>query len=152
MSENMWWMLLSGLSLANLLTYQPMPERGALLLQIENVSEVKGSLRIAVYDRSEVFMNEAESRWGEVVRILRSGACEITVPDLPFGQYAVVVHHDLNDNRKLDKNLLGIPSEPYAFSNDPDVKWRPPHFEEVSFAFVENGQHQRLYLRRWGER
>ena len=34
------------------------------------------------------------------------------------GNYAIAVFHDLNGNGKLDRNLIGLPSEPYGFSND----------------------------------
>lgn len=39
--------------------------------------------------------------------------------DLAFGDYALVVHHDVNGNGngEIDHNLFGLPSEPLGFSN-----------------------------------
>ena len=37
--------------------------------------------------------------------------------DLPPGEYAAVAFQDVNGNGILDKNFLGIPKEPYGFSN-----------------------------------
>jgi uncharacterized protein (DUF2141 family) len=34
---------------------------------------------------------------------------EITVPDLPAGDYAVVALHDENTNKHLDCDWLGVP-------------------------------------------
>ena len=51
---------------------------------------------------------------------------------LPEGVYAVQVMHDENDNDKLDTNFLGIPSEGYGFSNNPQVMRRAT-FEEARF-------------------
>ena len=48
------------------------------------------------------------------------------------GNYAVQVMHDENDNNKLDTNFLGIPSEGYGFSNNPNVM-RRAHFDEARF-------------------
>ena len=38
--------------------------------------------------------------------------------------------HDENDNNQLDTNFLGIPSEGYGFSNNPNVM-RRAHFDEA---------------------
>jgi uncharacterized protein (DUF2141 family) len=51
---------------------------------------------------------------------------------LPPGWYAVSVVHDQNNNAKLDKNFLGIPNEPYGFSNNPSSLGKPS-FEGVKF-------------------
>ena len=37
---------------------------------------------------------------------------------VPPGAYAVAVFQDENGNGRLDRNPLGLPTEPYAFSND----------------------------------
>ena len=148
----MWWLLLSGLCLTQWTTSRDLPEKGDLIVRVENISKKKGSLRFALYDRSEGFMDEENCVQGKRIEVAKAGVFELVFPKVPYGQYALVVHHDQNDNQKLDKNLLGIPTEPYAFSNDPDVKWRPPRFHEVAFAFTETGQVLTVYLRRWGER
>jgi len=56
---------------------------------------------------------------------------------LPPGDYAVVVTQDVNDNGKLDTNFIGLPTEPYAFSNNVHPTLRPPHFEECKVAIAE---------------
>ena len=35
---------------------------------------------------------------------------------------------------KLDTNFLGIPKEPYGFSNEKKGRFGPPKFKEVSFT------------------
>lgn len=37
--------------------------------------------------------------------------------DLPAGEYLFSFYHDINNNGKLDTNFLGIPKEPFGFSN-----------------------------------
>lgn len=48
---------------------------------------------------------------------------------------AVSAHHDKNTNDKLDKNPLGIPTEPYGFSQNPKRGFGPPSFEEALFEY-----------------
>jgi acyl-CoA reductase-like NAD-dependent aldehyde dehydrogenase/uncharacterized protein (DUF2141 family) len=60
--------------------------------------------------------------------------------DLPPGIYAVTVYEDLNSNRKLDHNLIGIPREPVGVSNNPPPRFGPPHFDECSFHLGDTAQ------------
>jgi uncharacterized protein (DUF2141 family) len=41
-----------------------------------------------------------------------------TFRNVPAGPIAVAVYQDVNGDGQLNRNLLGIPSEPYGFSND----------------------------------
>ena len=60
--------------------------------------------------------------------------------DLPPGTYAVSVYEDLNGNRKLDRNMLGIPREPVGVSNNPPTHLGPPRFIECSFRVGASAQ------------
>lgn len=51
---------------------------------------------------------------------------------LPAGTYAIGAFHDANANGKLD-TMMGIPREGFAFSRNPAIKTRAPHFNEASF-------------------
>lgn len=51
---------------------------------------------------------------------------------VPPGTYAVAAFHDANRNGKLD-TMLGLPREGFAFSRNPKMHARAPHFNEVSF-------------------
>jgi len=55
----------------------------------------------------------------------------------------------VNNNGQLDKNYLGIPIEPYAFSNNPKVKWRSPTFTETQVELDEAQKDLSVELKRW---
>ncbi|MDJ0722282.1 MAG: DUF2141 domain-containing protein [Desulfobacterales bacterium] len=59
--------------------------------------------------------------------------------DIPPGRYAVAVFQDTNSDDRLNKNLLGIPREPYGFSKNIFGRFGPPDFEDVAFE-VTSGQ------------
>ncbi len=50
------------------------------------------------------------------------------------GRYGIVVFHDKNGNQRLDRNFLGIPSEPYCFSKDAKGGMGPPSFADAAIA------------------
>ncbi len=53
---------------------------------------------------------------------------------------AIALLQDLNNNGKLDTNLLGIPKEPYAFSNNIKPVFSAPKFQQYSFEFAKENQ------------
>jgi uncharacterized protein (DUF2141 family) len=53
--------------------------------------------------------------------------------DLPEGSYAVSVGHDLNGNRRVDTNLIGLPIEQWGVSNNARPTLRAPRFDEAAF-------------------
>jgi uncharacterized protein (DUF2141 family) len=48
----------------------------------------------------------------------RRGTVELRIRGVRPGPYAIAVFHDLNGNGRLDRNVIGLPGEPYGFSND----------------------------------
>jgi uncharacterized protein (DUF2141 family) len=61
----------------------------------------------------------------------RSDASRFAFTDVPPGTYAVAVFQDLNGNGRLDRTPLGLPLEPYGFSNDAG-RLRRPNFTAAS--------------------
>ncbi|MBK7870897.1 MAG: DUF2141 domain-containing protein [Saprospiraceae bacterium] len=121
--------------------------KGTLTLIVKNVEAANGALHIAIYESESQFLKKAAI--GKVIPVISTTNCEIPIPELPFGKYAIAVFHDLNENGKLDKNSFGIPTEPYAFSNNPAVKWRSPTFAETLIEFGESQKNIALELKRW---
>lgn len=58
----------------------------------------------------------------------------LTFPGFNAGTYALVVIHDENKNKKMDKNFLGIPKEGFGFSNNPKVGLSAPSYEKATFT------------------
>ncbi len=122
---------------------------GTLSLIVKNVEAEQGSLYIAIYQDESAFLKEGQDLVNKIVPVSSKPNCTIPIPQLPFGSYAIAIFHDLNDNGKLDKNALGIPTEPYAFSNNPSVKWRSPTFAETLIKFGESRKEIVMELKRW---
>ncbi len=96
-----------------------------------------GTLRLALCPDASAYDNEKGCRLAQ--EAVGSSPVTITFTDIPEGQYAIKAFHDVNDNGKLDTNWLGIPTEPYGFSNDVMGTFGPPSFQEASFE-VKGGE------------
>ena len=59
--------------------------------------------------------------------------------DIPAGEYALLVYYDENDNLEIDKNFIGIPTEPLGFSNNYKPKG-PPSYSRAAFTLEQDEQ------------
>lgn len=62
------------------------------------------------------------------VTISADRTADLVLTDIPPGDYGVVALHDENRNRKLDRNLIGLPKEGFGFANNPHVGLSAPPF------------------------
>jgi len=63
-----------------------------------------------------------------------SGPVVARFENLPAGDYAMRAFHDLNGNGQMDTNPFGMPTEPYAFSNNARGNMGPASWERARFA------------------
>ena len=96
-------------------------------VEITFISQKEGGLiNIALYDLKNDFMEEEalSQSWPFKKDSL---IVKITVPNKPF---AITSFHDLDGNQQLNTNWMGIPIEPYGFSNNARGMMGPPDFED----------------------
>lgn len=58
--------------------------------------------------------------------------------ELASGKYAIAVFHDVNNNKDLDTNAMGLPQEKYGFSNDARGLFGPPDLKDQLFSLSED--------------
>lgn len=120
-----------------------------LNISFTNIKEAKGNLYIGIYNSEADFMKEEEVCFKKIIPVTATGSFSLDVPELKPGTYAVSCFHDLNNNGKLDTNFLGIPSEPYGFSNNARPKFRAPRWEEARFELRDGGSRISIRLEKW---
>lgn len=122
-------------------------QQSQIHLIIDQLEPAQGDLHLAIYSQKD-FLEEAGILKGLILPI-RQSTITCTLPPLPYGTYAIAVFHDLNGNGQLDKNSLGVPTEPYGFSNDVRSKWRAPSFSEAAIRVELPALRLRLRVRHW---
>jgi uncharacterized protein (DUF2141 family) len=116
----------------------------SLDVSVENVRYDKGHILVAVCPAQDFltarcpFVGSAPASRGLV---------EVRVPNIPPGTYAVQVFQDENDNPKIDRNFLGLPTEGMGFSNDAPFRFGPPTFKDAAIIVGPNGAQTELRLR-----
>lgn len=107
-----------------------------LAIRIDGVAGADGDIKVAVYNSAETFPGKPLR--GAVAQA-HEGTVQLTVAGLPAGDYASVVFHDANNNGKMDRNEMGVPTEDYAFSNNAMGKRGVPRFEDARIVLPESG-------------
>ena len=126
-------LLLGGSSL--LLASTEEPKKGhQLRLEVDGMTETKGNLLIAIFDKEENYLVKAYTYRSVPVDSLVKHT-EITLPE---GRYVVSLFHDANGNNQLDTGEYGIPLEKYGFSNNARGEMGPPSFKDASFDLKAN--------------
>ena len=100
-----------------------------LTLTFETGAET-GTIMVALYDAEAAYEGGAQTRAAQVN--VAAGQHE-AVFDLPVGAYGVKAFHDVNGNGKMDVNPFGMPTEPYAFSNNAVGNMGPAQWERARF-------------------
>lgn len=115
-----------------LLTYVTAAEAADLTVMVSNVHSVQGKVWVALYNSAQGFSNQL-CFWCQL-RPAQEGSVKVVFVDLPPGDYALSVYHDLDNNAKLDTNFAGMPIEPYGFSRGARGNFGPPLFANASFT------------------
>lgn len=120
--------------------------RVSLELKITGLHNDKGRVAVALFDRAEGFPETEHARAGRVVRI-SGGTATVRFPRVEPGRYAVAVLHDENENDKMDFNFLGMPTEGFGFSRNPQVFFGPPSFDSAAISLRSRFSMARIVVR-----
>ena len=108
-----------------------------LTIEIQNIEVTEGNIRIGVFNTSEKFLTQGSTFKNYIIAVNNTTET-IIIDDLPKGEYAFFLYHDKNSDGKLNQNFIGIPKEPFAFSNNVKPKFAKPTFEECKFSLAKD--------------
>ena len=104
-----------------------------MTVEVENVRTAQGVVGVLVFTTAQGWPEQFSAALRAEATAAHTGGVEITLPDLPAGDYAVVALHDENANQQLDRNWLGVPVEQWGMSNNPPYRFAAPSFEAARF-------------------
>ncbi len=106
-----------------------------LKIDIVGFSNNKGKARISVFSKEnkKAFPDKYSKASYKFIVPIKDKKVTHIIEDMPFGEYAVVVHHDENEDNELNTNWLGMPKESFGASNDAKGSFGPPDFEDAKF-------------------
>lgn len=112
---------------------------GKLIVKINGFENNDGFALTSLSRNEEEFEREEKPELGGNSSIINLKS-EFVFENLQFGVYALKVFHDEDMNYKLNKNILGMPSEDYGFSNNVRGTFGIPDFDSALFSFDSTNQ------------
>ena len=109
---------------------------GKINVQVNGFKNNNGKARLLIFSTKEkqFFPKDKDKAYAKYVVSIKDQKVLFTFENLPYGDYAISVHHDEDNNGKVNSNLLGIPNEGLGASNDAKGFMGPPSFEKAKIT------------------
>ncbi len=107
----------------------------SLTLEVQGIENIKGNLRVGIFNSKETFMKKPLAGFGVPVK---DKVMIIPCKGLPAGSYAISMFQDENEDGVLNTESYGRPIEKYGFSNDATGVMGPPSYEKCNFTFAKD--------------
>lgn len=104
-----------------------------VIISLSGMQNTNGKVNVALYNSSSTF-NDPNQAYRELFLDCTGGTMTITLDSLLQGEYAFAIFHDENNNQQIDQNLLSIPTEGFAFSNNAMGTFGPPNWTQSKFS------------------
>lgn len=106
-----------------------------LTVEMSGFASSDGKAKVGLYNSEGNFLKTPIK---SLAVEIKDGKAKAIFEGLEKGEYAVSIYHDKNGNGVLDKNMMGIPSEPYASSNGAKGFMGPPAYSDAKFTIQTN--------------
>lgn len=110
-----------------------------------DVAEPKGAVMVALFNSEAAY--DGDKQTAANMAPVAGNQASVTFKDLPPGRYAVKSFHDVNGDGKMGTNPLGMPTEPFGFSNNAPVRMGPPAWADAAFDVGAAGAAQTISLK-----
>jgi uncharacterized protein (DUF2141 family) len=117
----------------------------SLTIHVENVLPVGGILRLGLYDAARYPDDNSKPIASADVPAI-GGETVVTLHAVPPGVYAIQTFQDVNSNDKMDTTWVGLPLEPFGFSQDAKPFLSKPSFDAVKFTLMAGDNSQVIHL------
>lgn len=127
---------------------------GNLQVVINGIPNNNGVIRIALFNSSTAYNNSrysANGAYKTAIATIHDGTASTSFNALPYGEYGIKVFQDIDNSGTLKVSGMGIPQEPYGFSNNPSATWHMPSYNAIKFQVNQSSNSQSITLQHAGK-
>jgi uncharacterized protein (DUF2141 family) len=106
--------------------------KGNLTVEIDGFKNKQGQVCASIFAKSQGFPNDRDRVLQRQCTRITDIPIKLTFENLPAGSYAVAAMHDSNEDSKLNRNSLNMPTEGFGFSKNPEVRTSAPKFNDAA--------------------
>jgi uncharacterized protein (DUF2141 family) len=105
---------------------------GELTVTFQNLKTKAGSVMVSLAASEDAYADKAPAA-GLATAPVNGDTASATFKGLAPGRYAIKAFHDVNGDGKMGTNPFGMPTEPFAFSNNAHGNMGPAKWADASF-------------------
>ena len=99
---------------------------------VSDLPSDKATLKLYFYNEPSNFL--VRNHYTMLKYVKPAGRRQLTYSVVvPPGEWAIAITQDLNENDLVDRNFVGIPTEPFALSNNFKPRFKIPVFDDCKF-------------------
>ena len=143
---------------------QPPTAEASLIIEVVGFTDATGNATLGLLasedDFKSVDLRKDRKNWlkyfrylqdAQIVRVGKDMVATFKVDKLNPGDYVALSFHDKNRNGKVDSNFLGVPVEPFGFSNDVRPQMLPipksPTWKATAFTVKAGENRIRMHVK-----
>jgi len=120
-------------------------DEASLTVEVEGLEAPQGAVMMALFATPDAW-NGGEAVAGQRVAV-DGHTVTVEFGGLPAGDYAIRMFHDVDGDGELDVNLMGVPTEPFGFSNNARGQFGPAAWDDAVFVVAPGANSHALDLR-----
>lgn len=105
----------------------------SILISLKNVKDDRGTITVDLHGDDPAKFLKSGAKLARIRVPAAKGEMKICMPVDKPGVYAVALYQDRDNDHKLDKTWIGLPSEPYGVSRDAPIHGGPPKLKDAAF-------------------
>lgn len=111
---------------------EPAPVQGPATITLRfDTSATTGKVMVALFNSESAYSGDRAV--AQTMVNVEAGQRTAVFADLPAGDYAAKIFHDVNSDGRMNTNPFGMPTEPYAFSNNARGNMGPARWDRARF-------------------
>lgn len=121
----------------------PVASASSITVTLEDIKKTQGTISIGVFDQEGY--ETGEGLTGAQV-VVDEASETVTIEGLEPGFYGIKMYHDVDGNGEMNSNPFGMPTEPYAFSNNAKGRFGPAKWDDAKFEVTADGAVQTISI------
>lgn len=107
-------------------------DTATLTVTFQGLKQKTGAVLFTVVNSETAYDGKAPVAAQAILKVSGDTAVR-TFTGLAPGRYAIKAFHDLDGDGKMSTNPFGVPTEPFAFSNNAPIMMGPPKWDAAAF-------------------
>lgn len=105
-----------------------------LTVNVTNLKSKTATVVIGLYAPANKFLDENDQLKEYRIKP-KNGKFSVKITNQNYGEFGMAIYQDVDGDGKITKNFIGIPKEPYAFSNNYKPTIKAPSFNDCKFTY-----------------